>query len=285
MDPLLDENVDKNIGSSVMLKSGKEYLDILKEEGTPRYALILKPKNIPKVPSSSKEEVPKEVQQLLDRYKSIMVEEMPNTLPPIRDISHQFDFIPGSTLPNKPSYKMNPSQNEEIAKQVQELLDKGLVRKKINPYAIPMVPTPKKDGKDYLGHVISREGIAVDPSNIHAIVEYLAPINVGEVHSFMDLIGCYYQFVQGFLKISHPITSLQRKGRNSYVDGHVIAYESRKIKAHELNFPTHDLELVKVMHALGKENVVEYALSLRRHEVSVLTLNVDLRSRILSMLN
>ena len=33
-------------------------------------------------------------------------------------------------------------------------------------------------------------------------------------------------------------------------DGHVIAYESRKLKDHELNHPTHDLELVNAVHAL-----------------------------------
>lgn len=33
-------------------------------------------------------------------------------------------------------------------------------------------------------------------------------------------------------------------------DGHVIAYESRKLKDHELNYPTHNLELVKIIHAL-----------------------------------
>ena len=32
--------------------------------------------------------------------------------------------------------------------------------------------------------------------------------------------------------------------------GHVIAYESRKIKDHELNYPTHDLELAAIVHAL-----------------------------------
>lgn len=109
MDTFPDESVNKHIGSSVMLVSGKEFLDILKEEGTPGYALILKPKKSPDVHNHGEEEVPKEVQQLLKKYKGIMVEEMPNTFPPIRDIIHQIDLILGSTLPNKPTYKMPPS--------------------------------------------------------------------------------------------------------------------------------------------------------------------------------
>ena len=39
------------------------------------------------------------------------------------------DFIPRLSLPNKAAYKMTPQENEEIRKQVQELLDKGLVER------------------------------------------------------------------------------------------------------------------------------------------------------------
>ena len=35
-------------------------------------------------------------------------------------------------------------------------------------------------------------------------------------------------------------------------EGRVIAYESRKLKIHEVNYPTHDLELAAIMHALTK---------------------------------
>lgn len=42
-------------------------------------------------------------------------------------------------------------------------------------------------------------------------MEWPTPTNVGEVYSFMGLVGYYHRFVQGFSKINHPITSLQRK--------------------------------------------------------------------------
>ena len=64
----------------------------------------------------------------------------------------------------------------------------------------------------YLGHIISEEGIAVDPSKIAAIQEWPTPRNVTEVRSFMGLAGYYRRFIEGFSKIAHPITSLQRKG-------------------------------------------------------------------------
>jgi hypothetical protein len=63
----------------------------------------------------------------------------------------------------------------------------------------------------YLGHIISKDGIVVDPEKIEAIREWSAPKNVTEVRSFMGLAGYYRRFIVGFSRISHPITSLQRK--------------------------------------------------------------------------
>jgi hypothetical protein len=59
-----------------------------------------------------------------------------------------------------------------------------------------------------LGHIISEEGITVDPIEIKSIEEWSMPRNVIEVRSFMGLAGYYKRFIEGFSKIAHPITSL-----------------------------------------------------------------------------
>eukprot|EP00253_Pinus_taeda_P006262 PITA_06262 len=65
----------------------------------------------------------------------------------------------------------------------------------------------------YLGHVITKDGIVVDPEKIKAIMEWPVPKDVADVRSFMGLAGYYRRFVEGFSKVAFPITSLQKKGK------------------------------------------------------------------------
>ena len=62
-----------------------------------------------------------------------------------------------------------------------------------------------------LGHVISAEGISVDPQKIEAIVNWKPPTNVSGVRSFLGLTGYYRKFVEGFSKIATPLTNLLKK--------------------------------------------------------------------------
>ncbi|KAJ4980513.1 hypothetical protein NE237_031350 [Protea cynaroides] len=148
-----------------------------------------------------------------------------------------------------------------------------------------------------LGHVVSAEGIKVDPSKIEAIVKWEAPKSVSENKSFLGLAGYYRRFVEDYSQIIIPLTSLTKKGEKFvwtdkceksfqmlktrlistpiltifvpgqtftlYTDAsglglgcvlvqveQVIAYASRQLKIHEKNYPTHDLELAAVVHAV-----------------------------------
>ena len=69
-----------------------------------------------------------------------------------------------------------------------------------------------RDRIQYLGHIISKEGISMDPENIEAIMNWHTPRNVTDIRSFMGLAGYYRRFIEGFSKVAHAITSLQKKG-------------------------------------------------------------------------
>ena len=63
----------------------------------------------------------------------------------------------------------------------------------------------------FLGHVISKKGISVDPGKIEAVSNWPRPTNVHEVRSFLGLAGYYRRFVEGFSKIASSLTMLTRK--------------------------------------------------------------------------
>jgi hypothetical protein len=149
----------------------------------------------------------------------------------------------------------------------------------------------------FLGHVISAEGIAVDPSKVQEVLEWKSPKSITQIRSFLRLAGYYRRFIPNFSKIAKPMTQLLEKetkfkwspqcekafltlkkllttapvlaqpdiekpfdvycdaSDTSIVgvlmqDGRVIAYASRQLRHHEEHYPTHDLELLAVVHAL-----------------------------------
>ncbi|KAA3483173.1 DNA/RNA polymerases superfamily protein [Gossypium australe] len=91
----------------------------------------------------------------------------------------------------------------------------------------------------FLGHIISGDGIRVNPSKISDIVDWKLSKNVSEVRSFLGLAGYYRRNA-----------SLNGLGYVLMQEDNVIAYASRQLKPHEKNYPTHDLELVIIVFAL-----------------------------------
>ena len=62
-----------------------------------------------------------------------------------------------------------------------------------------------------LGHIISAEGVSVDPQKVEAILNWQPPTSVTKIRSLMGLARYYRKFVEGFSKIATPLTRLMRK--------------------------------------------------------------------------
>ena len=73
------------------------------------------------------------------------------------------------------------------------------------------------DQVTFLGHIISKEGLAVEPSKIEAVMNWEKPKNASEIRSFLGLAGYYRRFVQGFSSIATPLSgqrSVKRVSRS-----------------------------------------------------------------------
>jgi hypothetical protein len=65
----------------------------------------------------------------------------------------------------------------------------------------------------FLGHIISKGGISVDPSKIYDVLSWNAPTSVSDIQSFWGLAGYYRTFIEGFWKLSKPMTELLEKDK------------------------------------------------------------------------
>ncbi|XP_042012102.1 uncharacterized protein LOC121760510 [Salvia splendens] len=86
------------------------------------------------------------IESILQGFKDVFPDELPNELPPVRGIEHQIDFVPGSSLPNRAAYKANPKETQELQRQVEGLLAKGLIRESLSPCVVPVILVPQKNG-------------------------------------------------------------------------------------------------------------------------------------------
>jgi hypothetical protein len=65
----------------------------------------------------------------------------------------------------------------------------------------------------FLGHVISAEGVFIDPQKVEAVLKWERPTSVTEIRSFLGLAGYYRRFIEGFSLIATPLTKLTRKNK------------------------------------------------------------------------
>ncbi|KAL0560281.1 hypothetical protein IC582_000681 [Cucumis melo] len=153
----------------------------------------------------------------------------------------------------------------------------------------------------FLGHVVSKAGVSVDPVKIEAVTSWTRPSTVSEVRRFLGLAApfvwskaCEDSFQNLKQKLVNAPVLTVPDGSGSFViysdaskkglgcvlmqQGKVVAYASRQLKSHEQNYPTHDLELAavdydcEILYHPGKANVVADALSRKvSHSAALIT--------------
>ena len=81
----------------------------------------------------------------------------------------------------------------------------------------------------FLGHVVSNEGIKVNPQKNKGDTEWPSSTNVTKVRSFLGLVGYYTRFVNDFSKIASPLTNLLKKTTKlEWLDKYEVAFQELK---------------------------------------------------------
>ena len=149
----------------------------------------------------------------------------------------------------------------------------------------------------FLGHVISGDGIFVDPKKIEAIVSWEQPKNVSEIRSFLGLAGYYRRFVEHFSLLAAPLTRLTRKGvKYEWSEDCEQSFQELKTRltmAPVLALPTPGVEYVVFSDAsrqglgcvlMQEGRVIAYASrQLKKHETNYPTHDLELAAVVFAL--
>lgn len=83
---------------------------------------------------------------LLEEYADVFPQEMPEELPPKRNVSHCIPLEPNALPPFRPMYRVSPAKYKEIEIQVADLLKKGFIEQSTSPFGAPVLFVKKKHG-------------------------------------------------------------------------------------------------------------------------------------------
>nr|GEW02802.1 transposon Ty3-G Gag-Pol polyprotein [Tanacetum cinerariifolium] len=196
-------------------------------------------------------------------------------------------------------YRLAPSKMKELAKQLQELSDKGFIRPSSSQWGALVLFVKKKDRSfrmciDYrelnkltiknryplpriddlfdqllgfLGHMINSQGVYVDPAMVEAIKNWTVPKTPTEVRQFLRSAGYYRRFIEGFSLIAKPLTRLTQKNKT---------YEWGKEEEEAFQLLKDKLYSYGAV-LMQREKVIAYASQqLRTHEENYMTHDLEL---------
>ncbi|KAF3647574.1 hypothetical protein FXO37_19869 [Capsicum annuum] len=167
-----------------------------------------------------------------------------HSMPSDRYINFIIDVESGTKPISISPYRMAPTKLKELKDQLQELLDKGFIRSSILPWGVPVLFVKRKDGSmrmcidsrqlnkrlrdeklyakftkckfwleffSFLGHVVTKKGIMIDPTKVAVVRDWFRPTLPAEIQSFVGLARYYRCFIEDFSSIAAHLTKLTQK--------------------------------------------------------------------------
>ena len=82
----------------------------------------------------------------LSVFKDVFPDDLPQGLPPSREVDHKIELLPGSSPPSRPTFRLSAPELEELKKQLAELVAHGFIQPSKSPFGAPILFVKKKDG-------------------------------------------------------------------------------------------------------------------------------------------
>ena len=188
IDDLFDQLQGARVFSKIDLRSGYHQLKIRSEDvpktafrtGYGHYEFLVMPIGLTNAPTTYMDLMNRIFQPYLDQFVIVFIDDI---------------LI----------YSGNKEDHEEHLRVVLQILRENQLYAKFNKCQFWL------ESVAFLGHVISVEGVSVDPQNTEAIVNWKPPTNLTEIRSFLGLAGYYRNFIEGFSKLAATLTKLTRK--------------------------------------------------------------------------
>ncbi|KAA0048100.1 putative 22 kDa kafirin cluster [Cucumis melo var. makuwa] len=239
-------------------------------------------------------------------YPDVFPVELPG-LPPQREIEFAIELEPGTVPISRAPYRMALVELKELKVQLQEY---GHYEFIVMSFCLTNAPTVLMDLMNrfwfkqvpFLGHVVSKAGVSMDPTKIEAVTSWPRPSTVSELTRkgapFVWSKACEDSFQNLRQKLVTALVLTVPDGSGSFViysdaskkglgcvlmqQGKVVAYTSRQLKSHEQNYPTHDLELaVAPLHRDFETAEIAVSVGAVTLQLAQLTVQPTLRQKII----
>ena len=134
------------------------------------------------------------LKELVDEFKDVF-RHIAEGASPKRDIVYEICTEEGAKPPSRPPYHLGPAEQDEMEKQVKDLLAQGFIRPSASPYGAPILFVPKKDGRwcmciDY--RALNKQTVQ-DQFPLPRIDSLLEGLGQAKVFTKLDLASGYHQ--------------------------------------------------------------------------------------------
>nr|GEX50530.1 putative reverse transcriptase domain-containing protein [Tanacetum cinerariifolium] len=256
---------------------------------------------------------------IVQNFPEVFPEDLPG-LPPTRPVEFQIDLLPGVAPVARAPYRLAPSKMKELVEQLKELYDKGFIRPSSSPWGAPILFVKKNDGsfrmcidyrelnklteeKEHEEHLkeilllLNKEELYAKFSKCEFWIPKASPKSPTEIHQFLGLAGYYRRFIEGFSKITKPMTKLtQKKVKFEWGNKQEAAFQLLKQKlcsAPILSLPNGSEDFIVYCDASNKglgvvlmqrEKVISYAsCQLKIYEKNYTTLDLELGAIVVAL--